>query len=204
LNPPPRYSEDIDLVQIKDEPIGKILDKINEVVDFLPKRKLKQKANNNTIIYQFTSEHDDIPQKIKIEINCREHFNVLELNKTEYMVDSSWFTGKTHITTYQLNELLGTKLRALYQQKKGRGVFDLYYASQNSNIDYHQILQCYYVYMAKSVWKLPTRKMFLDNIEKKEYDPTFIGDMEGLLRKELRYNQVKAFDWLKNDIVSKM
>ena len=29
------------------------------------------------------------------------------------------------IQTYQLDELLGTKVRALYQRKKGRDLFDL-------------------------------------------------------------------------------
>ena len=38
---------------------------------------------------------------------------------------SRWFTGAAKVLTYDLDELLGTKLRALYQRKKGRDLFDL-------------------------------------------------------------------------------
>ena len=56
LNPAPRYSEDIDLVQIKAGPIKPILDQIEEVITFFEeKRSVKQKANNNTILYKFIS-----------------------------------------------------------------------------------------------------------------------------------------------------
>ena len=44
LNPAPRYSEDIDLVQVKEGAIGDILDRIDKVIVFFEeKRKVKQK-----------------------------------------------------------------------------------------------------------------------------------------------------------------
>lgn len=205
LNPAPRYSEDIDLVQIKEGSIGDILDKIDEVINFFEdRRKVKQKANNNTIIYRFKSEHEEIPSKLKIEINCREHFNVLDLNKIEHKIENDWFSGEAGIITYQLNELLGTKLRALYQRKKGRDLFDLYYASQNSHLDYDQIIDCYNEYMNFAVDHTPTKKVFLNNIELKEKDPDFTGDMEALLRTGIEYNPADAFDWIKTELIEKM
>lgn len=44
------------------------------------------------------------------------------------LVEGGWFTGKAMLTTYHLEELVGTKVRALYQRKKGRDLFDLYTA----------------------------------------------------------------------------
>lgn len=45
LNPPPRYSEDIDLVQIKEGPIKPILQRIGEVITFFEEdRVVKPKA----------------------------------------------------------------------------------------------------------------------------------------------------------------
>ena len=41
-------------------------------------------------------------------------------------MENSWFTGSAELTTYHFEELLGTKLRALYQRKKGRDLYDLY------------------------------------------------------------------------------
>ncbi len=66
--------------------------------------------------------------KIKIEINTREHFSVLGLKPMNFRVKNSWFTGECQLTTYELEELFGSKLRALYQRKKSRDLFDLYWA----------------------------------------------------------------------------
>lgn len=54
LHPAPRYSEDIDLVQIKPGIIKPILQRIKEVIDFFEEdRVVKQKLHNNTILYRF-------------------------------------------------------------------------------------------------------------------------------------------------------
>ncbi|MBU8892592.1 MAG: nucleotidyl transferase AbiEii/AbiGii toxin family protein [Bacteroidales bacterium] len=205
LNPAPRYSEDIDLVQIKEGAIGDILDKIDKVIDFFEeKRKVKQKTNNNTIVYRFTSEHENIPLKLKIEINCKEHFSVLDWKKFPFEVENEWFSGKADVNTYELNELLGTKLRALYQRKKGRDLFDLYYAHQNAGLNYDEIIHCYNEYMNFVVEKSPTKKQFLLNLEEKQNDPDFSGDMEALIRLGLDYNQEEAFDWIKTELLEKM
>ena len=37
-----------------------------------------------------------------------------------FRVENSWFVGEAKLTTYHLEELVGTKVRALYQRKKGR------------------------------------------------------------------------------------
>lgn len=48
LSPQPRYSEDIDLVQVKAEPIKETYDHIREALAFLGEPKVKQK--NTTIL----------------------------------------------------------------------------------------------------------------------------------------------------------
>lgn len=119
LSPQPRYSEDIDLVQIDAEPIKSTMYRLGEVLNFLPDRVTKQKRFNNTMLFRMESEIPPTVQiRLKVEINCFEHFNELGLVKIPFSVDNSWFTGQCELTTYRLNELLGTKLRALYQRKK--------------------------------------------------------------------------------------
>ena len=202
LNPAPRYSEDIDLVQIKGEPIKPLLVKIGEVINFFDeKRVVKSKQNNNTILYRFISEYSAIRMRLKIEINCREHFNVLGWLEYPYEVQNQWFSGKTAITTYHLSELLGTKLRALYQRKKGRDLFDLYYANSKVDLDFEEMIYCFKEYMKSSGNKLPTKKQFLLNIEEKQNDPGFIGDINALLRQGIEYDIDEAFVWLKNVII---
>lgn len=46
--------------------------------------------------------------RLKIEINTREHFNVLAMRSIPFKVENSWFSGECNITTYQMEELLGT------------------------------------------------------------------------------------------------
>lgn len=73
-----------------------------------------------------------MPLSLKIEINSREHFSVFGFRKQPFAVNSRWFSGAAEILTYDLEELLGTKLRALYQRKKGRDLFDLWHALNGS------------------------------------------------------------------------
>ena len=44
--------------------------------------------------------------------NCFEHINVLGLVKVPFRVKNSWLEGESELTTYHLEDLLGTKLRA--------------------------------------------------------------------------------------------
>ena len=117
LTPPPRYSEDIDLVQVRSEPIGNTLDQMRTVLDpWLGSPRWKLKKGRVNLVYRFESE-DQPPLKLrlKIEINTREHYTELELESVPFYVYNPWFSGLAKISTYALDELLGTKLRALYQ-----------------------------------------------------------------------------------------
>ncbi len=196
VDPAPRYSEDIDLVQIKPGPIKPILKRIGEVVDYFEeKRTVKQKAHNNTVVYKFNPEYDSsLRMKLKIEINCREHFNLYGFVTRTLSVENEWFTGSADITTYKLEELLGTKLRALYQRKKGRDLFDLHHFITGQNPDIEQIIAAYERYMNESTGNVPTRKQFLMNMDEKRDDSRFAKDVEGLLRTGVRYSREEAFE----------
>ncbi|WP_225587141.1 nucleotidyl transferase AbiEii/AbiGii toxin family protein [Algoriphagus sp. Y33] len=156
-------------------------------------------------LYRFTSEYEEIRMRLKLEINCREHFNVLDWIDFPYTMQSEWFEGNCKIRTYSINELLGTKLRALYQRSKGRDLFDLDYGRRNRDINIDEILECFRQYIAFATEKKkPSQKEFLQNIEAKENDPNFIGDMEALLRSEIEYNQQEAFEWLKDEVITRI
>jgi hypothetical protein len=71
------------------------------------------------------------------------------------------------------------------------------------NID--EILECFRAYIVFATDKKPpSQNEFLQNIEAKENDPDFIGDMEALLRPEIAYNQQEACEWLKDEIIEKV
>ena len=190
LQPQIRYSEDIDLVQINAEPINPILKRMREKLSFLGmKRIVKQHIHNNTVIYRFDSEMQPIvPLRLKIEINTREHLNVFELKEIPYEVKSSWFSGQCNVTGYEVEELLSTKLRALYQRKKGRDLFDLYCALTQLNIDTEKLIHCYKIYIKNVVNTPPTQKQFLANMNEKLSDKDFKEDIYLLLRQGVSYD----------------
>ncbi len=207
LSPQPRYSEDIDLVQIKAGPIKPIIDKLrDEVLSFLGEPVVKQKANNNTLVFKLESEIAPVmPIRLKVEINCREHFSVIDWQKFPFSVESQWYNDSCEITTYQLEELLGTKLRALYQRRKGRDLFDLYTAITQSDLNFDQILTCYREYMNFVVGSnVPTQKEFLLNMEEKMLDTEFLGDIQLLLRNGEAYDPQKAWELVKTELIEKI
>ena len=183
LLPAARYSEDIDLVQVNPEPIGDTLDLVRGVLDpWLgpPHRKLKEGRVN--LVYGFDSEDaPPLKMRLKIEINSREHFTQLGLMRTRFGVDSRWFSGEAEVTTFELDELLGTKLRALYQRKKGRDLFDLSFALGQDTVDAAALLRCFHRYMSEGGHSV-TRAQFEANLHDKSSDRDFRDDIGPLLR----------------------
>ena len=206
LQPQPRYSEDIDLVQIHPGPIKPILFRLGEVLSWLPDRVTKPRRFNNTMLFRMESEIPPVePIRLKIEINCYEHFDVLGLARVPFSVESRWFSGKCELTTYKLEELVGTKLRALYQRKKGRDLFDLYVALQHEGLDIDQVLECYHRYMSFVVEKEPSYKQFVQNMELKMRDPEFLNDTQVLLRAGAEvFDPVGAYEVVREKLIERL
>jgi predicted nucleotidyltransferase component of viral defense system len=203
LAPAARYSEDIDLVQITAEPFGPIMDKLREVLSFLGDKPIrKQKQHNNTLIYRFDSE-GGIPLRLKVEVNCREHHSIFGILDIKHAMQSNWYKGEVVIPSYELEELLGTKMRALYQRRKGRDLFDMWFAILNSNVDTTRIIEAWQFYM-KQEDNSVSQKEFLENMEKKIEDADFTGDMSGLLRSGISYNINEAYQFVKTNLLEKI
>lgn len=202
LAPAARYSEDIDLVQVKAEPFGAIIDRIREQLSFLGTPRIKQKQHNNTITYKIQSE-DDVPIKLKVEVNTREHFSLYGLQRIPVKLESEWSHGEAFVPTYQLDELLATKLRALYQRKKGRDLFDLWCALTQADVNIEKLIEAFKYYM-KEEGNSVTQKEFIENMEKKITDADFIGDMSGLPRRGITYDINEAYELVKTIILEKI
>ena len=205
MSPQPRYSEDIDLVQITSGPIKPIMFRLGEVLDFMPDRVTKQKRYNNTMLFRMESEIPPImPIRLKLEINCFEHFNEMGLVKHPFTVDSQWFKGSCEITTYHFAELLGTKPRALYQRKKGRDLFDLYEALTKTDVNLDDVIRCYRKYMRFVVSQPPTHKQYILNMEEKMQDPDFLGDTQLLIRPEMSFDPIEAYELVREKLIDKL
>ncbi len=183
IEPAARYSEDIDLVQIEEGAIGYIFEALrNQLNPWLGEPKWKLKDGRAIFIYRFESESlPVIPMRLKIEINTREHFTVLGLSNKPFEVKNAWYSNKTDLVIYQLEELLGTKLRALYQRKKGRDLFDLIIAlRQFPSLEIPKLIQCFAHYMESSASKI-SRGEFEANLHEKLSDEAFLKDITPLL-----------------------
>jgi len=202
ISPQARYSEDIDLLQIKSEPINPVLKRIREKLSFLgTKRIVKQHLHNNTMIYRFDTEIQPIVNmRLKIEINTREHMNVLGVQEIPYKVNNGWFSGECYVTGFVIEELLGSKLKALYGRKKGRDLFDLYWAFIHRNIDYDKLLYCNKKYYENAAQKPPTNKQFLKNMEEKLSDVEFTNDIISVLKPEIEYDEKEAWEKVRKEL----
>ena len=181
FNPARRYSEDIDLVQIEPGPIGGTLDALQDVLNvFLGEPRRIQKERSVTLIYRMDSEGPPVvPLRLKTEINTREHFAVMGLSKQPFHVHSRWFRGECAITTFALEELLATKVRALYQRRKGRDLVDLWYGLTEGRADALEIVKVFKEYM-KAEGHVIKGGDYMKNIEAKMKHPGFIGDVTPL------------------------
>ncbi len=202
LKPQARYSEDIDLVQIKAESFGPTIDRLKERLRFLGEPRRNQKKHNNTLIFRVQGE-SSAQLRLKVEVNCREHFAVQGFQEYKLKVKSEWFEGEAMLNTYTLEELLATKLRALYQRKKGRDLFDLWHASTLSEVKINKVIDIWKTYMEKEGNSV-NRKTFHLNREEKMEDELFKGDMKGLLRPDFKYKQEEAFDFFIKNYFTKI
>ena len=193
VKPAARYSEDIDLVQTEAGPAGTMMDALREVVDpWLGKPRWKQTEGRLTFVYRYDSEdRPPIPLKLEVEINSREHFAVFGFKRKPFMVESRWFSGGCEIQTYALDELLGTKLRALYQRKKGRDLFDLATALELAEVRPERVIEAFSEYMKHDGHRV-TRAQFEENLSGKLADPLFKGDISPLLANDFGWNLEEA------------
>lgn len=182
LPKPARYSEDIDLVQVAQAPIGPVMTALRETLDpWLGKPKRTQGEGRMAFLYRFESELPPIvPLRLKIEINTREHFAVFGYETRTHQVESGWFRGTAEVRSYRFEELLGTKLRALYQRKKGRDLFDLGVVLENDAIDTSALVTCFEEYMTRGGHAV-SRAQFEENLLNKLATPDFTADLPIIL-----------------------
>jgi predicted nucleotidyltransferase component of viral defense system len=201
--PPARYSEDIDLVQIAAGPIGPVMDALQEQLNpwlGIPKRK--QSEGRVTLTYRLESE-EGLPLKLKVEINSREHFSILGFVRRQFSVDSRWYRGSTTIQTYQLEELLGTKVRALYQRKKGRDLFDLWQAFTATEVNPDRVINCFLQYLEHEGHRV-SRAEFEKNLCEKFQDSRFLEDIGPLLMKNSGWDFQVATALVMNELVARL
>ena len=203
LTPPARYSEDIDLVQVGPGPARPMMNGLRNAIDpWLGEARWKQSQGRVTLKYRFQSE--DVPAmrlRLKVEINTREHVAVLGFTKCPFSVESRWYSGRADIATFELDELLATKMRALYQRRKGRDLFDLAMGLTDGRSDAGRIAAAFRGYMDREGGPV-TRAMFERNLAGKIGDAQFNADMSALLRPGFEWRPAEAAGTVSEQLIS--
>jgi predicted nucleotidyltransferase component of viral defense system len=146
---PLRYSEDIDLVQTRPEPIGGIIDGVRAALSWLGRCNRDQAQHSTHLTFKFIPESGGGgPLKLKVEINTREHQNLHGLKAYPFEVISDWHQAKAKIVSFEPEELFGTKLRALLQRNKNRDLFDLNVGLLQLRLDHDKVIACFHHYLA--------------------------------------------------------
>ncbi len=99
--------------------------------------------------------------------------------------------------------MLGTKLRALYQRKKGRDLYDLHQAFTSlPNLNTDLIIICFKKYIGdKKILRLD----FLKSMEEKLLDQQFQEDIIPLLPKEKRsFDPHSAYEMIRINLIEKI
>jgi len=83
------------------------MQRIKEVITFFEEpRNTKIGGHGAKALYRFTSEYEDIRLRLKLEINCKEHFNVLPWvllrPEIEYDQEAAFRWLKTNLLTIEL------------------------------------------------------------------------------------------------------
>ena len=218
LAPASRYSEDIDLVVVGTRPEDHIRLAVRRVLkDVLgtPKAwewdKLMLAIRNivrPSRVLRMTYSLPSIIEPGRM-LDIVVEANVTERKSHRAVVEMPFgfpFRGKpvqTQIKGYDIHEMLGTKLRAMFQRKRGRDLFDLYWAltQSTSTIDPSEIIESFQHYMKQERTKAG-RAEFIGILEAHLQDPGFCSDMESLLRDGISYDPKAAGKYVKKHLLN--
>lgn len=203
---PLRYSEDIDLVQTRAEPIGKTVDAVREALSWLGKPKRQQAQHSMHLIYRFSPEVDTTEVlNLKVEINTREHANLFGLVGTPFAVRSDWHTADANIVTFAPEELFGTKLRALLQRRKNRDLFDLHHGLDQLGLDPARVIAAFDHYLAQEGTVITRAQAEQRMLEKLTQSLT--EDISPLLPAGIRFDDadaLQAFERVWRDLITRI
>jgi predicted nucleotidyltransferase component of viral defense system len=137
---------------------------------------VRSKITEHPKIYWRAISHAETPLRIKVEVNTHERSPALPLVSQSFQVESPWWTGQAEVRTFQLAELIATKIRALYQRSKGRDLFDLWLALTTTELNPDDVLAAFGPYRPAG----HTSQAAIANLRAKLATPDFRHDLDEL------------------------
>ena len=204
LPEPYRYSEDLDYVRRTHSGIKPYMDALRSIVTGvgLIEHGYQQVGQMVHMIFDAEPTSGVGRIRVKIETNVREVESFGERRDHPFSVQSSWWQGKAEIPTFSLEELMGTKLRALYQRRKGRDLFDLWLALHDEQVDGDRIVGAFHHYMGEEAFGF---RDLADNLIDKLTNSDFQDDLTQLILEPPRgYDPTAAADMVMEQLGSRL
>lgn len=196
---PARYSEDLDYTRTSEEPkIGDCLTALRRIAADIGLQERKRRfpsrdSDMACIWFHADSQGDGTLISIKIEINVQETTPYQPHVLLPYRVDSRWWSASADVRTFHVEEILATKLRALYTRRKGRDLYDLWLALTELTLDDQLIVDGLAHYMGSDIYSY---RQLHANLTDKLATPEFLDDIRNLARDLRGYEHQPAAELL--------
>lgn len=221
LAPASRYSEDIDLVATGGRPEEHLRAAIKRVLGEvlgphkrwgweeikLAVRNLAQPSRVLRVIYELPSVVDaGRTLTVVVEANVSERQPYQPLVELPFSLPFRGAALATRLISYDIHEMLGTKMRALFQRRRGRDLFDLYWALTAAGaapVDRARVVDAFQHYMQQEGTVVP-RAEFLEQLDQRLADRGFCSDMQALLRTGLKYDPQVAGRVVREELLMRL
>lgn len=208
LAPAARYSEDIDLVAFGSRPEGHLAKAIRRVLKpdlgepgdtlwdtvRLAIRNTVKPSRVLRLTYSLPSVSEPgTTLDIVVEANVTERAPHRQIVQIPFSFAYRDGTVSVPLNGYDLHEMLGTKMRALFQRKRGRDLFDLYWALKQAKpaVNPQAVIDSFLHYLRQE-GASAARAEFLSILDSHLADRGFCSDMHALLRSGLSYDPQEA------------
>lgn len=177
LDRPWRYSEDLDYVRTTAGGVGDVLTALRSIAECIGFDRVTTEIGRHPKARFRSTFAGGGTMSIKVEINTFERSPARPIVMRNHTVDSPWFAGEAAVPSFDLPELIATKLRALFQRSKGRDLFDLWLAVHHAGAYPDDIASCFEPYRPDG-W---SQDRALENLNVKLVDSRFIRDLDTLI-----------------------
>jgi predicted nucleotidyltransferase component of viral defense system len=218
LAPPSRYSEDIDLVVIGDRPEGHIRKALHRVLSGVlgtPQQSVWDNlklAVRNTVkpsrVLRMTYAIPSLTETgrtlaVVVEVNVTERTPYRPVVRIPFEFPFRDSVVRTQVNGYDIHEMLGTKLRALFQRRRGRDLFDLYWALTLAKppVFPANIIESFQHYLELE-GSVAGRAEFVAILDAHLADSGFRSDMNQLLRVGITYDPQQAGHYVKTKLLA--
>jgi predicted nucleotidyltransferase component of viral defense system len=196
-----RYSEDIDLAQVRAERIGATIDAARDALAWLGDCARDRAGHSTHLVFRFTPETaPDTELNLKVEINTREHTNVLGLKTYPFELANGWYQARADVVSFEPEELFGTKLRALLQRRQGRDLFDLHEGLEQLGLNPGKVIACFEHYLERHpISRAEAEQRMLEKLTR-----SLTEDVDPLLPAGVHFSEddaIEAFGRVWNELV---